>query len=131
VYAAGCGAAHREIPGWVLSSLSSRRSENVWQRRLPVPDGPPLSRAELASFRAQLAEDVEEAYGAVYTEEGTHLISVNAVRFKKAPVPDGPNRTSISGGSVRLARGRTVVVVFGQGGCFDAIAAYVTDVMGL
>ena len=96
----------------------------------PVPDGPPLSRAELARFRAQLAEDVEGAYGAVYTETGTHLITVNAVRFKDAPVPNGPGRMSIPGGSVRLARGRTVVVVFGQGGCFDAIAAYLTEVIG-
>src|ERR1044072_6505781 len=30
------------------------------------PDGPALSRAELARFRAQLAEDVEGGYGAVY-----------------------------------------------------------------
>jgi hypothetical protein len=93
-----------------------------------IPDGPPLSRRELARFRAQLAEDVEEAYGAVYTEAGTHLITVNAVRFKDAPVP--PGRMPISGGSVRLARGRTVVVAFGQGGCFDAIAAYLAEITG-
>lgn len=96
----------------------------------PLPDGPPLSRAELARFRAQLAEDVEGAYGAVYTEAGTHLIRVNAVRFKDAPVPNRPGRMSMSGGSVRLARGRTVVVAFGRGDCFDAIAAYLAEVMG-
>jgi hypothetical protein len=96
----------------------------------PLPDGPPLSRAELAQFRAQLAEDVEGGYGAVYTEAGTHLITVNAVRFKDAPVPNRPGRRSISDGSVRLARGRTVVVAFGQGSCFAAIGAYLPEVMG-
>jgi hypothetical protein len=96
----------------------------------PLPDGPPLSRAELARFRAQLAEDVEGAYGAVYTEAGTQLTTVNAVRFKDASVPNRPGRTPISRGSVRLARGRTVVVAFGHGGCFDAIAAYLAEVTG-
>jgi len=129
----------------VLSGLWGRLPRNPWmgdelsvvaemRERVatspPLPDGPLLSRAELARFRAQLAADVEGAYGAVYTETGTHLITVNAVRFREAPVPNGPRRTSISGGSVRLASGRTVVVVFGQGGCFDAIAAYLTEVMG-
>jgi hypothetical protein len=126
VYSAGSGAACRGIPGWGLSLRSSPTLE-----RGRVTSCLTAHRCRnSARFRAQLAADVEEAYGAVYTESGAHLITVNAVRFKDAPVPNGPGRMSISGGSVRLARGRTVVVVFGQGGCFDAIAAYVTEVMG-
>ena len=93
-----------------------------------LPDGPPLSRSELARFRAQLAEDVDQAYAAVYTA-GTHLITVSGVRFKAVPVPDPPRGMSPSAGSVRLVRGRTVIAVFGEGGrCFDAIAAYLTEV---
>ena len=94
----------------------------------PLPDGPPLSRAELTRFRVKLAEDVEEAYGAIYTDAGTQLVRVYGVRFNRAPVPDPPRGNSMSGG-VRLARGRTVVAVLGKGGqCFNAVAAYIREI---
>jgi len=95
-----------------------------------LSDGPPLSRADLTRFRVQLAEDVEEAYAAIYTDAGTHLVTVHGVRFNSAPVPNPPQRgNSMSGGSVRMARGRTVVAVFGEGGqCFNAVAAYVREI---
>src|SRR5712675_1433750 len=76
----------------------------------PPPDGPPLSRAELARFRLQLAEDVEEAYAAIYLDAGRNLVGVYAVRFKRAPGL-GSRAAETSGASVRLARGDTVVVV--------------------
>ena len=92
-----------------------------------TPDGPLLSRAELARFRLQLAEDVEEAYAAIYADAGTHLVAVYAVRFKTTPVPDQPRGAAASRGSVRLTRGNTVVVVSGDGQCFDAVATYLGE----
>ena len=44
-------------------------------------DGPPLSKRELARARMRLAEDVEAAYVAVYTDADDQLITVYALRF--------------------------------------------------
>jgi hypothetical protein len=35
-----------------------------------IPDGPPPTPRESARFRLRLADDVEEAYAAVYTDDG-------------------------------------------------------------
>jgi len=90
----------------------------------PLPDGPPLSRAELARFRLQLAEDIEEAYAAIYADAGTDRAIVYAVRFKKTPVPGAPYGARES---VRIVRDGTVVVVSGAGWCSEAVATYLRE----
>jgi hypothetical protein len=90
----------------------------------PLPDGPPLSRAELTQFRLQLAEDVEEAYAAMYADAGTDRAVVYAVKFKRTPVPGPPHGARES---VRIIRGETVVVVSGPGPCSDAVATYLRE----
>jgi hypothetical protein len=90
----------------------------------PLPDAPPLSRAELARFRLQLAEDVQEAYAAIYADAGTDRAIVYAVKFKRTPVPDPPYGARES---VRIVRGDTVVVASGTGPCFEAVAAYLRE----
>jgi hypothetical protein len=90
----------------------------------PLPDGPPVSKAELARFRLQLADDVEEAYAATYSDAGANRVTVFAVRFKTG-VPDLPRRAAAPRESIRLVRDRTVVVASGLAGpCFQSIAAY-------
>jgi hypothetical protein len=94
-----------------------------------VPDGPPLSRTELTRFHLQLAEDVEEAYAAVYTDTDAHLVTVHGVRFVDTPVPEPPRGKLDPSRGVRMVRGRTVVAVLGDGGaCFKAVAAYVGEI---
>ena len=93
----------------------------------PLPDGPPLSTAELARFRLRFADDVSEAYGAVYTNAEMHLVTVNAVRLKttQASRPRGN-----PGARLQLVHGRTVAALFGEGdACFDAIAKYLKETM--
>lgn len=92
-----------------------------------LPDGPPLSRAELARFRLRWADDVESAYGAVYTKADMHVATVDAVRLKSMPA----NRPRGNPGArLQLVHGRTVVALFGEGDpCFDALAAYLREVM--
>jgi hypothetical protein len=90
----------------------------------PLPDGPPLTRAELSRFRQQLADDVAEAYAAIYRGDEPGSTIVYAVRFKSGPVPAPP---SGSRNSLRIVRGDTVVVVSGTGPCFEAVAIHVRE----
>lgn len=95
-----------------------------------MPDGPPPTPREVARFRLRLADDVEEAYAAVYTDGGPSLITVNAIRYADAtqlPPSRSSNRVSPSG--FRVAFGRTVLTVSGSDGpCLQAVEAHVKDV---
>ena len=96
-----------------------------------VPDGPPLSRSELARFRFRLAEDVLEAYMAVYkdsTTDDARLIPVYAVRFNGPAEPRVPRNRDARGGSLQIVRDDTVILLTGRGACFDAVAAFITSV---
>jgi hypothetical protein len=92
----------------------------------PLPDGPPLGPAEFSRFRMQLAEDVEEAYAAIYADAGTDRAVVYGVRFKRTPV-EGPPTGSRE--VVRLSRGETVVVLSGDGPCSETVATYLRELM--
>jgi hypothetical protein len=46
-----------------------------------VPDGPPLDPKPTTRYLSQLADGVEEAYGAVYAQSDAGLITVRALRF--------------------------------------------------
>lgn len=95
-----------------------------------VPDGPPATRRELAQYRLQLAEGVEEAYAAVYRQPdpGQALIIVYGSRFSDPSAR--VQRPGFGGGAgnekiLRLTMGSTVVVLHGDGGaCSKAIGAY-------
>ena len=76
-----------------------------------------------------MAEDVEQAYAAIYTGGALQAVGVYAVRFKETPVPDPPRADALPRGHVRLVRDRTVVVVSGDGGpCSESVGAYVREV---
>jgi hypothetical protein len=94
------------------------------------PDGPPLSGRELTRFRLQLAADVEQAYAAVYADEGMQPIAVYAVRFNASPIPQSPAASGLPTGSLRLVRDRTAVVLAGNtGACSEAVGAYLAEFM--
>ena len=94
-----------------------------------LPDGPPLSRSELARFQFELADDVERAFAAFYGEEGWPPIAVYAVTFKAAPIPQAPLNPS-SNGELRLVHDRTVVLLSGRPGpCSSAVGAYLTELV--
>lgn len=83
-----------------------------------VPDGPPLSRAELARLVLRLAEDVEEAYAAFYNTPDGRLVSVFAMRLN-API-DGNNDAELRESRVRI--GAFVAAHSGDGGeCHNAV----------
>jgi len=94
----------------------------------PQPDGPPPSLGQLARFRLHLADDVEEAYAAIYAASGPPLVVVYAVRFAgdaDAATPSG-DAIATKPGRLRLTLGNVVVVVSGHDGpCFDAVATHV------
>ena len=101
-------------------------------RPTQVPDGPPLSRSELARFRSRLAEDVLEAYMAVYKDSSTEdsrLISVYAVRFSGPAEPRVQRNRDARGGSLQIVRDDTVILLTGRGACFDAVATFITSVL--
>jgi hypothetical protein len=95
----------------------------------PPPDGPPLSVAQLTRFRLQLADDIEEAYAAVYADASPALVTVHAVRFKETAVP--PRTATRDAGPHYFDLGRTVVVVSGEvTDCFNVVRTHVAAVTG-
>src|SRR5947207_12255910 len=58
----------------------------------PVTDGPPLSAPEATRFRLRLADGVEEAYAAVYKQDGPPAIVVYGLRFANATSNEGLRR---------------------------------------
>jgi hypothetical protein len=96
----------------------------IRERVLPphrIPDGPPPSRAEQARFRLRLADDVEEAYVAMYTNEDYRLVSVHALTFKER-IPDLGERPPVP----LFTSGRTLIVVRGTAGrCGELVRQFV------
>jgi hypothetical protein len=94
-----------------------------------LPDGPPLSRAQLARFRFELADDVERAYAAIYADDSLQPITVYAVRFKETPIPQAPPYAARNG-DIRLVHDRTAVVLSGNTGpCSKAVGAYLAELV--
>jgi hypothetical protein len=98
-----------------------------------TPDGPPLTARESASYRLHLAEGVDEAYVAIYSQPETadhnDVIVVYALRFLSSTMPDDIARVLRQSDNPRIIRvslGQVVVVVHGDGGpCFQAVEAHV------
>jgi hypothetical protein len=93
-----------------------------------APDGPPLTARELARYRSQLADGVEEVYVAVYRQAETEMVVVYAAKFSSSERPDdrqSGRRASTSPRVVRVEIGPTVAVVSGDAGaCFQAARAH-------
>jgi hypothetical protein len=93
--------------------------------RVPVPDGPPASRRELARYYVQLADGIEEGYSAFYQDESPNLIPVVALRFASDQLADAWPPASVRRAVRRLAYGPLVIVVSnGDGACGHLIADY-------
>ena len=97
----------------------------------PLPDGPPLTRKELAQFRSRLADDVEEAYAAIYADGDSSLVTVHAVRYSDASlVPTRRSSDRARPVGLRLTVDRTVLAISGNNGaCSQAITALVRELL--
>jgi hypothetical protein len=100
-----------------------------------VPDGPPLDAKALSRYLGQLADRVEEAYGAVYMQSATDLITARALRFgpteKAAAGLSSDNTRALRNPTmIRVAIGPIVAIVSGDGGpCFQVIGAYLKSLV--
>lgn len=94
-----------------------------------VPDGPPLSVTEAARFRLRQADDVVEAYAAIYALTDSGLVTVYAVTLKNARNVRPGDAAKQRPGRLDFVRGRTHVTVAGaRGPCFDTVAEHVREV---
>jgi hypothetical protein len=95
-----------------------------------LPDGPPLGPKQLSRYLSQLADGVEEAYGAVYLQSEADVIRVRALRFAPTEKPAGSarlNDTSVSRNPamLRIAIGPIVASVTGiRGECFRVVGEH-------
>jgi hypothetical protein len=107
----------------IVASISERVHGPIM-----APDGPPLTARELARFRSQLADGVEEAYAASYTQGESQVAVVYAARFSSTERPDdrqSGRRASTDPRVVRVEIGPIIALVSGDGGqCFQAVGAY-------
>lgn len=78
----------------------------------------------MARFRLRRADDVDEAYAAVYADAGTGLTIVYALQFKTAPVPNPPPQAR---DVLRLVCNDTLLVVTGDGRCSESVATYLKE----
>jgi hypothetical protein len=93
-----------------------------------MPDGPPLHSRDLAAFRSNLADGVEQAYAAIYESEDRTQVGVYAVQFHA--------ESSFEAAIERLKRrqafldreARTLAVVTNSGSpCAAAIEAHLKN----
>jgi len=98
-----------------------------------MPDGPPLESADAAAFLLKLADNVVEAYRAIYVSAGGPEVGVWAVRFnddalaKPDPPPGMINPQRARGFRSRSVQGATVVLVTAPSSseCVRAIDSYI------
>jgi hypothetical protein len=96
--------------------------EGMTARPRNIPDGPPIDAGAMSRYRAQLANGVEEAYGAVYTESENFVI-VRAIRFAPG-APHSAPELSENQKMMRVDIGPIVAIVTGSGDCFQAVGAH-------
>ena len=95
-----------------------------------LPDGPPLTRTQLARFRLRMAEGIEEGYVAVYQQPSPQLILVYGLRFASVPDRDQllrETRTPPNPRVMSVGVGSMLAVVHGDGECARAIATYLAS----
>jgi hypothetical protein len=92
-----------------------------------LPDGPPLSAAELSRFFVRLADGIEEGYVAAYQQRDSEDLEVRALTFSTGkPFPRRGNVARIDPRrAVWFQSGRTAIVLYGEESpCFGAIEAH-------
>jgi hypothetical protein len=93
-----------------------------------TPDPPGLTRKELATFRLHLADGVDEAYAAVYTQAESRPVVVYAMKLDDAArtVNSASDDGTVGNpGIIRVTLGSIVAMATGDGGsCFQAVAAH-------
>jgi hypothetical protein len=98
-----------------------------------LPDGPPPSARQVARFRLQLAEGVEEGYAAIYSQDDgadaapRDVIVVYGLRFVDAAhiATYARERTAKNPRIAHVIIGPVLAAVHGDGGpCFEAVAAH-------
>jgi acetylornithine deacetylase/succinyl-diaminopimelate desuccinylase-like protein len=95
------------------------------------PDAPPLDRRAANAYRMKWADNVVEAYWAIYQSADGSPIDVRAVRFSDPDLADpGPppgTRSVHRGAQTRLVVGSSVVLISGsrENTCHTAIADYI------
>jgi hypothetical protein len=101
-----------------------------------VPDRPPPSAREAARFRLHLAEGVEEAYAAVYSQDEAgdaaprDAVVVYGLRYVDAThMPRSARETTAKNPRIaHVVIGPVLAVVHGDGGpCFQAVAAHLNS----
>jgi hypothetical protein len=76
-----------------------------------------------------LAEDVNEAYVAIYADTGPNLVVVHAAAFNDTTNPADLRAAATSRGGVFIPD-RTIAMVSGVGPCFEAVAGHVRALAG-
>ena len=94
-----------------------------------TPDPPALTARDLARFRAQLADGIDEAYAAVYQEpDSSEYVAVYGLRFADTLAATEFWSTAAAAKNARitaLTSGPIVAIATGtRGACFDAVAAH-------
>ena len=91
---------------------------------VPIPDGPPLNARDAAAFGLHLADDLDQAYAAMYVSS-KEIIAVMGARFlDEAQAKDVARRKGL------LRAGRLVVGISGgTSDCHTAVLAHVTRLM--
>lgn len=92
-----------------------------------LPDGPPLSAAELSRFFARFSHGIDEGYVALYQQQGSDDLEVHALTFSQGePFPRvGTMARRDRRRASRLESGRTAIVLYGdESPCFNAIQSH-------
>lgn len=96
-----------------------------------LPDGPPLSAAELSRFFFRLSQGIDEGYLALYQQQGSDDLEVRALTFSQGePFPRvGTMARRDRRGAIWLESGRTAIVLYGdESPCFSAIHSHLKAV---
>jgi hypothetical protein len=91
------------------------------------PDAPPMTAAERSRFRLGLADDVGEAYAAIYS--GTIVYAVQFTRPAPDRVMQLRNETARRGGTVVWSDAQGAITISGaRGPCFSAVDEYLREI---
>lgn len=132
------GGLWAEFPTNPWSGSDRRLTASIRQRvdgPLTIADGPPLDASALSRYLGQLADGIEEAYGAVYMQSATDLITVRAVRFapnERAATGFPSDTTPVSANPplLRVAIGPIVAIVNGSDGpCFRVVSTHLKSLV--
>jgi hypothetical protein len=95
-----------------------------------VPDGPPLHPRDLAAFRRNLADGVEQAYAAIYESADRQQVGVFAVQFQSDASFEAAAARVKKRQVFQAAVERTLAAVwsYGESACTAAVESHVRRV---